>query len=240
MENETGADAWTRAMTSIDAYCERLDPSFWGEPVNAVSNAAFFIGAYMAWRAARAQGRSEDWAVVALISILLAIGTGSFLFHTFATRWAAATDVLPIMLFILVYLYLATVRLWVLPRWAGALALAAFFPVSAAVASLLTPVFGTLNGSMSYVPTFLILCAYAAGLAWRDRPGGQGLAIAAALLAVSLTFRTLDDQTGAVCAATGIGTHWLWHVFNGTLLGWLIIVMVRHGAPAAAHRGLPA
>lgn len=241
MENETGADVWTRAMTSIDAYCERLDPSFWGEPLNAVSNAAFLIGAAIAWRAAQTQGRSGDWAIQALVAILTAIGIGSFLFHTFATRWAAAADVLPIMIFIVTYLYLATVRYWDLPRWAGALAVAAFFPVSAAVASVLEPVLGTLNGSLSYVPTFLILCAYAAALAWRERPGASGLALGAALLAVSLTFRTLDDQNGAVCAATGIGTHWLWHVCNGTLLGWLIVVMVRHGAPSADRlRAAPA
>ena len=27
----------------IDAYCERTDPSYWSEPVNAVTNAAFLI-----------------------------------------------------------------------------------------------------------------------------------------------------------------------------------------------------
>jgi len=34
----------------IDGYCERLDPSFWSEPVNAVTNAAFVIAAIFVLR----------------------------------------------------------------------------------------------------------------------------------------------------------------------------------------------
>ena len=32
------------ALRFIDAYCERTDASYWSEPVNAVTNAAFLIG----------------------------------------------------------------------------------------------------------------------------------------------------------------------------------------------------
>jgi hypothetical protein len=32
----------------IDLYCERVSPSFWAEPVNAVSNLAFLIAAIAA------------------------------------------------------------------------------------------------------------------------------------------------------------------------------------------------
>ena len=35
---------------SIDLYCERTDPSFWAEPVNALTNIAFLIAAYAAYR----------------------------------------------------------------------------------------------------------------------------------------------------------------------------------------------
>ena len=123
-ETTTGADAWTRAMMQVDNYCERLGPEFWAEPLNAVSNAAFLIGAWLAWREAGRRGRQGDWAIVALVAILTAIGVGSFLFHTFATGWAGTADVLPIMIFILTYLYLATKRVFDLPRWAAALAVA--------------------------------------------------------------------------------------------------------------------
>ena len=88
----------------IDSYCERLGPGFWAEPVNAVSNAAFLIAAFILWRKLRGQGLP---LAMGLVGILAAIGIGSFLFHSFATRWAALADVLPILIYILVYIYTA-------------------------------------------------------------------------------------------------------------------------------------
>ncbi|HSF92234.1 MAG TPA: ceramidase domain-containing protein, partial [Paracoccaceae bacterium] len=94
-------------FASVDGYCERLDASFWAEPVNAITNAAFLIAALVVWLRTDAR---KDAGAVALLGILVAIGIGSFLFHTIAQRWAALADTLPILLFILTYLYLATLR----------------------------------------------------------------------------------------------------------------------------------
>ena len=46
-------------------------------------------------------------------------------------------DVVPIQVFILVYLALATIRFFALPWWAGVLAAAAFVPVSAGASRLI-------------------------------------------------------------------------------------------------------
>jgi hypothetical protein len=79
----------------IFAYCERgLDPAFWAEPLNALSNAAFLIAAWWAWRTWR-QSLQAGQAELGLVALLAVIGAGSFLFHTFATRWAALADVIP-------------------------------------------------------------------------------------------------------------------------------------------------
>jgi hypothetical protein len=43
--------------TPLDLYCERTDLSFWAEPVNALSNAAFLIAAAFAYRDWRTRGR---------------------------------------------------------------------------------------------------------------------------------------------------------------------------------------
>jgi hypothetical protein len=32
-----------------------------------------------------------------------------------------------------------------------------------------------------------------------------------------------------------IGTHFLWHIFNGLLLGVVLMAFVRHGAPQVAE-----
>jgi hypothetical protein len=34
--------------TPVDLYCERTDPSFWAEPINALSNLSFLLAAWLA------------------------------------------------------------------------------------------------------------------------------------------------------------------------------------------------
>src|SRR5258708_15060926 len=97
----------------IDLYCERTDTSFWAEPANALTNAAFLIAAAAAfwlWRRQSASDRSRDWPALALIVVVVAVGLGSFAFHTLATRGAELADVIPIAVFIYGYLLLALRR----------------------------------------------------------------------------------------------------------------------------------
>ena len=51
------------------------------------------------------------------------------------------------------------------------------------------------------------------------------MGVAGALLILSLTFRSLDAP---LCARWPIGTHFVWHILNGILLGWLIETYRRH------------
>lgn len=214
---------WTQQS---DNYCERVDFSFWSEPLNAVTNAAFLIAAVLAFLYARKRGQA-DWGVVGLCLILTAIGIGSFLFHTFATGWAAAADVFPILLYILLYVYLATTRFFGTRWWMGVLAVALFFPYSALVIAGLQPIVGSLNGSIGYLPVPILIAAYAVAL-WRKHPEtAKGLLIGVGILAASLTFRTLDE---ALCEVIPMGTHLWWHILNGVMLGWMITVVVRHEA----------
>src|SRR6516225_3228807 len=93
----------------VSQYCERADASFWAEPLNAATNAAFLIAAaaaFLIWR--RAGGR--DQPALALIIVVVAVGLGSFTFHTVATRGAALADTIPIAIFIYGYLLLALRR----------------------------------------------------------------------------------------------------------------------------------
>lgn len=209
----------------VDLYCERLDPGFWAEPINAATNLSFILAALFCWAML---GGKHDRGARVLTLILLAIGVGSFLFHTFATRWAGIADVAPITAFILIYVYLATTRFFDLPRWAGAAAVVAWFPYSYAVTWAVQSSVGSLNGSVAYAPVPLLILGYAAVLFFRDRAIARGLAIGAGLLILSLFFRTIDN---AVCPGLPLGTHFLWHILNGILLGWLIVVMHRAKPP---------
>ena len=99
--------------TPIDLYCERTDASFWAEPANALTNVAFLIAAVAAFAQWRRQGECDggrDGPALALIGVVVAVGLGSFAFHTMATRGAMLADVIPIAIFIYGYLLLALRR----------------------------------------------------------------------------------------------------------------------------------
>ena len=210
-------------LRTVDGYCERTGAGYWAEPVNALTNAAFLVAAVLAWRLAR---RAGDRAAQVLCVILGAIGVGSYLFHTHAQVWAMMADVVPIQVFILAYLALATVRFFALPWWAGGLAALAFVPLAAGLSRAVAAVVGPLNGSVSYLPVPVLILGYAALLARRDPETARGLAAGAGILAVSLFFRTID---AGVCGGFALGTHFLWHLLNAAMLGWMIRVFVRAG-----------
>ena len=47
----------------------------------------------------------------------------------------------------------------------------------------------------------------------------------------------IDD---AVCASFPIGSHFMWHILNGIMLGWMILVYCRHmrAGPACTPRAI--
>ena len=218
---------WT---DQFDGYCERVDFTYWSEPINAVTNAAFLIAAFIMWR--RTRGADLPLATV-LIVILAAIGVGSYLFHTHATVWAVTADVVPIGLFILVYVYAANLHYWEL-KWPWAVLLTAgFIPYAAGMVQL----FGALpffQISAGYWPVPLLILIYAYLLRSRMPQTALGLAIGAGILITSLTFRSVDEL---ICDSFPTGTHFMWHILNGIMLGWMIEVYRRHMLGKVEARG---
>jgi len=206
-------------LRQIDGYCERVGPDYWAEPVNAVTNAAFVIAALWMWR------RTARVPMARALSVVLGlIGVGSYLFHTHAQVWSAIADVAPIAGFILLYIFAINRDVWGMRTgWAvGATAL--FVPYAA----LTVPVFQylpILGVSAAYVPVPVLILVYAAVL-WRRAPAlARGFVIGAAILLVSLTARSVDET---VCRNLPLGTHFLWHILNGIMLGWMIEVYRRY------------
>jgi hypothetical protein len=196
--------------TPIDLYCERVTPSFWAEPLNALSNIAFLIAAcaaYDLWR----RGGKGDPAILTLIVVVAVVGLGSFAFHTLATQGAMLLDVTPIGFFIYGYFLLALRRFLVL-SWPLALTLlGSFIVVSFALASYVPR--EVLNGSSGYLPALAALIVF--GWLLRGHGAGSAMLVAASLFVVSLIFRIIDLY---VCARFPIGTHFLWHVLNAAVL----------------------
>jgi hypothetical protein len=205
----------------VDIYCERTGPDYWSEPVNALTNAAFLFAALVMARRLRGHRLPLAWAMVA---VLAAIGVGSFLFHTHANRLTGLMDVLPILAFILLYVFAATRDFLGARPWLAGLAVLAFFPYAAA----LVPVFARIPGvavSAGYAPVPLLTLLYALVLRRRAPETARGMALGAGILVVSLFFRSIDR---AVCDAFPLGTHFLWHLLNALMLGWMIEVYRRH------------
>ena len=207
---------WTRA---IDAYCERIGPGFWAEPLNALSNLAFILAAAILWR--RTAGLI--WGRV-LSVILFAIGVGSGLFHSFAQAWAEVADTTPIFAFTLAYIFLAARDFLRLPGWAAGLGAVLYIPYTA----LLTPVFAALPFmaiSSFYWPLPVLIFAFALALRGRAPGTARNLSAGAILLCLSLVARSLDMT---LCAVWPLGTHFIWHLLNAVMLGWMIETWVRH------------
>ena len=190
-------DLWQR----LDVYCERTDPSFWSEPANALTNAAFLLAAALVWRGAAG---ARDGRVLA--SLIALIGVGSFLFHTLATVWAAWLDQGAIALYIYVFLWRFLVRIAGLPWWGALGGLGVFAVASRALTAQFPP--GSLNGSYGYFPALLALGLLAVYLWRRGHAGAARLAAAAGVFVVAIAVRSVDQ---ALCAAWPLGTHFAWH-----------------------------
>lgn len=215
--------SWT---APLDFYCERLGPSFWAEPLNALTNAAFLIAAVVILN----RQRRSAWAdrpVTALALLVAVIGVGSFLFHTFANRWSNMADVLPIRVFIYAYFFLAMRRFLRLNAIGAGLATAAFLLLSLGIVALLRPVLGS---SAAYAPALLATFGVAAAMPALGRGRMPLLLVGAGLVfTLSLAFRMLDL---AVCGTWTTGTHFLWHVLNAVALALLLLAAERAGPKA--------
>lgn len=213
--------------THLDLYCERTGPEFWSEPVNALTNLAFVLAGL--WGVYEVRRRGTGAFAEALAWWAVAIGIGSFLFHTFANRLTMWADILPIAGFTLAYTWL-NLRRFVGMAWPKALAVFIGFYIAAAILTLLVPDWlrEATNGSTGYLPPFLALIFFGIVVIRSGNPAGWYNIVAALMFCASVTFRAIDP---VVCEAMPLGTHFLWHTINGLMLGVLLAATARYGAP---------
>lgn len=219
-------------LAYIDLYCERTAPGIWNEPLNAWSNLAFPIAALWAWVEARRRN-ALSLPILTLIILAALIGVGSFLFHIFANGWSELADVIPIWSFVALYV-LVSIHL------VGGVAPGRVLRIGAIVGAILVVVFlasgsepahtdhthhAPLNGSLQYAPAMIALLVFSF-ITWRRNHPMAPWALAATItFAASLTFRTIDLS---LCPALPIGTHFLWHLLNGAMVGLLLQALIRN------------
>ncbi len=204
-------------MLHFDTYCERASTALWlGEPLNVATNLAFLIAAALTFRRFTQVNR-KGFDLLLLIILLAAIGLGSGLWHLLGVRWALLADLLPILLFINLYL-LSTLRRVLRLPWGLVLPLWIAYLGSSLLVNVGFPA-GTLNGSLTYVPAWLAFVLISSWLRYQQHPSTRTFSTALGVFTLSLLFRTIDQQ---VCAVFAVGSHFLWHMFNAMVLYLLL------------------
>lgn len=207
----------------IDLYCERLGPGLWAEPLNATTNLSFLIAAWLVWRLAK-QRQLLSPVVLLLIALIAAIGIGSGLFHTYATTWSRILDVVPILLFQLLYVWVYCRRI-VGMRIGYSTSLLLIY-VSFALEGRQFP--HLLNGSLTYAPAVVVILVLGLYHCWTHKAERFVILSAFGLFFISLFSRTIDF---GICQYFHIGTHFLWHIFNSVVLYLLMKALLFNLSP---------
>ena len=218
-------------FAEIDLYCERLDPSFWAEPLNAISNLAFVIAAFWAWYTANRMG-SFDNTIKLLCIMAASIGVGSFLFHTYANLWSSFADVIPIWSFVALYVVISVIRLTgKSPLRVGGIAvgimaviIGVVWIIASGSATQTDASPDVLNGSGQYAPALIALSFFAFLSIRKKYPIRPWIVSAALVFVLSLFARTVDLH---LCEAVPHGTHFCWHLLNGLMVGLLLQGLIR-------------
>jgi hypothetical protein len=217
----------------MDVYCERVGPGLLAEPLNAITNASFLLAAWAAWVLARRAGALSP-GVRALVALAASVGVGSILWHTLATSWALILDIVPILLFIVWYIWLYTRDILGTRFWFTVAAVVVFL-VATFIALRYSHV---LHGAPVYTPGLLVVLVLGVAHARDLRTERFTLLGAAGVYAAALFFRTIDQE---VCPVLPLGTHFLWHSLIGLVtylaMRCLILSLASGEQPAGSNDG---
>jgi len=216
-------------------YCERgTSEALWAEPINVISNAGFFLAALIFWQLLLwrpPEKRSADHYL--FVALVFAICFGSIAFHVYADQASALADVIPIGVFMLVYLGFALNRFLTVPPgwtvflvvlfagltaaatqihcWDGGVGFASAAPDGAKVC---------MNGSVGYLPALGALIVVNMLLMERRHKAAPYVLAATLIFMVSILLRSLDMAycSSIVVEGRDTGTHFIWHLLNALVL----------------------
>lgn len=174
---------------AISTHCEK-PLGFISEPINTVSNIAFFIAAYFISKLGRPR----------LFWLIILIGLGSIAYHAFNNPYTLILDVLPVYAFILYSLYILT------SQW--------LIPLSLVLIQIL--VLSNMPAFILDIPTLHITNLLFIGLLviwFYKRLGKMALKLIPVVLVygVAIAIRGFDIP---VCQYNKFGTHALWHILT--------------------------
>ena len=209
-------------LTYLDSYCERAgDAALLAEPLNAITNVFFIVAALLAARLLLKTGQRGRTACWVLIAALFSIGIGSGVWHVHPTGTTVLMDVIPITLFIHIYL-ISALRHFLGLSWIKTLGWWFTYFAASIVAQMMLPS-DLLNGTIMYIPTYVTLLILTMAVNAKDRAVGRVFIQMVLVWTASLIFRTIDLE---LCSVLPIGTHFLWHTLNAYMLYRLLVVLI--------------
>ncbi|TAK08059.1 hypothetical protein EPO44_03095 [bacterium] len=200
---------WKFLFEPIDLYCERTHRGLWAEPFNALSNAAFLLGALGLYRLAGRVDKEPARKALVYLSVMSAlVGAGSALFHSFPNKLTQSADVLPIAIFVAlaVYFYFRERADHGIPLRQTLILCLLFITGTPLLAILLglSPYFAKGEYYLGLFPAMLLLAVSETNHAKRMR-----IFLSALIFGLALTARTLDPY---LCADFPLGSHFIWHL----------------------------
>lgn len=212
-------------LTHWYGVCERHGESMWSEPLNVLSSFAFIYVAIAIYRYYR---REEDiqnkriWDIQGLTFLCFIIGVNSTVFHAFPTPTTELLDTLSIVMFIIIYFWSVLFRIGRCNLFQATICFVAFLGFS----HILVHQFPrALNDSIGYLSSMIALIMIAVHLHLKARPSSQHFMLAAIVGVCSLFCRAIDHE---ICPMLPIGSHFVWHTLNATLLYILLKQLVRN------------
>lgn len=196
-------------------YCERTANSFFAEPINLVTNLAFFVSAIFTYKMLKTKNIKNSIYHLFPWPIFL-IGLGSTSWHFYRSSITLLFDAIPIHIFLGLSLFLLLKKLVKSTNLTvGIIGIFILFQI------FLTLNFPhLLNSSIRHIVNAILLFIL---ILWTYKKFGKAalqLFFVFAVYVAGIIFRTIDIQ---VCPIFPLGTHFLWHL----MVAWGAYLIVR-------------
>ena len=212
-------------LTHWYGICERQAVGWMQEPLNLLSSFAFMAVAISIYRYYKREddlARRWIWDVHALTFITFIIGVNSIIFHAFPTPTTELLDTLAIVFFIIIYFWSVLFRIGRCNMFQATICFVAFVGFSHILVHQFPK---ALNDSIGYLSSMIALIMIAVHLHLKARPSSQYFMLAAIIGVCSLFCRAIDKE---VCHVLPVGSHFIWHTLNATLMFILLKQLVRN------------
>lgn len=193
-------------IVSSNIYCERQTQSLVAEPVNVLSNIAFFVSAILIYQLLN-RNSTKDKKYWLMFLLIILVGIGSSLWHLLRNPYTLVLDALPIYLFMAIFLYGILNNL--IGNKKTALYLTIGFTLLQVFMFLIVPR-DFINGSIIHVVNGIGFIIFIVWFSKNYRHVYRSLIVVFLLYVLAVTFRSIDNL---VCTSLIIGTHFLWHLF---------------------------